>query len=190
MMQPETGGAPPPGHHHGPGAPSQIDDSQEHSADHADHAAATRPSEAANSELDSVFDAYFAIQRALSHDQFEPGQRAGEALVRAIEASSVVPLDSGLRESAKRISAAKDMETARAAFESVSNEMMVIAKKAGTGTRQRVLIYHCPMAFDNRGADWMQEKEGVENPYFGASMFNCGSLKESIDGRQEEAADE
>ena len=39
------------------------------------------------------------------------------------------------------------------------------------------------MAFDNRGARWMQDVEGLENPYFGSAMFTCGILKELIDAK-------
>lgn len=42
----------------------------------------------------------------------------------------------------------------------------------GTGP---VRLFHCPMAFDDAGADWLQSGEATENPYFGASMFRCGS---------------
>jgi hypothetical protein len=39
---------------------------------------------------------------------------------------------------------------------------------------------HCPMAFDNRGADWLAPSRDVHNPYFGASMPNCGSVEETF----------
>ena len=35
---------------------------------------------------------------------------------------------------------------------------------------------YCPMAFDNRGAAWLQIEEVKANPYFGASMLRCGTL--------------
>jgi Cu(I)/Ag(I) efflux system membrane fusion protein len=36
------------------------------------------------------------------------------------------------------------------------------------------------MAFNNRGADWLQNQTGVENPYFGSAMFRCGDQVEII----------
>ena len=36
------------------------------------------------------------------------------------------------------------------------------------------------MAFDNRGAYWLQEDETVLNPYFGAAMLRCGEMKEVL----------
>ncbi len=38
----------------------------------------------------------------------------------------------------------------------------------------------CPMAFDNKGADWLQMDEDIRNPYFGASMLKCGEVVEVI----------
>ncbi|HEY5626497.1 MAG TPA: hypothetical protein VIR79_00985, partial [Nitrospira sp.] len=40
--------------------------------------------------------------------------------------------------------------------------------------------FHCPMAFDGRGADWLQMTERTENPFFGSAMFRCGALEDSI----------
>ena len=36
------------------------------------------------------------------------------------------------------------------------------------------------MAFNNKGADWLQNKTGTENPYFGKMMFSCGDQVEVI----------
>ena len=49
----------------------------------------------------------------------------------------------------------------------------------GTGP---VRLFHCPMAFDDAGADWLQSGETTANPYFGARMFRCGSQKEILAG--------
>jgi hypothetical protein len=32
------------------------------------------------------------------------------------------------------------------------------------------------MAFDFRGASWLQASEKVANPYFGESMLRCGTV--------------
>ena len=33
---------------------------------------------------------------------------------------------------------------------------------------------------DGTGADWLQSREGTENPYYGSQMFRCGSQTESL----------
>jgi hypothetical protein len=51
------------------------------------------------------------------------------------------------------------------------------------------------MAVGGKGAYWLQNKTGVENPYYGSAMFTCGeqvetiypaSLKENPEGRNHE----
>ena len=41
-------------------------------------------------------------------------------------------------------------------------------------------LTHCPMAFDFRGADWLQSHDVIDNPYFGAEMLRCGTVRESL----------
>jgi Cu(I)/Ag(I) efflux system membrane fusion protein len=42
-------------------------------------------------------------------------------------------------------------------------------------------VQHCPMAFDNKGADWISKEEAIQNPYFGDKMMRCGVVKTTID---------
>lgn len=195
MMQPEAGGTP-PGHAHGGHAPAGTEAPKpkepDPSADHAARVHIELP-EAARTALDQAYDGYFAMHNALSHDQHAPTKGQAKLLLEAAETidKASLPdgpraewrsLQSGLRSSAEGTLAAKNIESARAAFEGVSNSMIAVAKQFGTGRRAQLRVYHCPMAFDNRGARWMQDKEGLENPYFGSAMFTCGVWKESIEG--------
>ncbi len=36
------------------------------------------------------------------------------------------------------------------------------------------------MAFNNKGADWLQMDKDTRNPYFGASTLKCGQVMEVI----------
>jgi Cu(I)/Ag(I) efflux system membrane fusion protein len=36
---------------------------------------------------------------------------------------------------------------------------------------------HCPMAFDNKGANWLQAESKLANPYYGAMMLRCGETR-------------
>jgi Cu(I)/Ag(I) efflux system membrane fusion protein len=42
---------------------------------------------------------------------------------------------------------------------------------------------HCPMAFNNKGADWLQADNEIRNLYFGASMLKCGEVTEEINAQ-------
>jgi Cu(I)/Ag(I) efflux system membrane fusion protein len=36
------------------------------------------------------------------------------------------------------------------------------------------------MAFDNKGASWLQKDEDIRNPYFGAAMYKCGEVTRQL----------
>ena len=41
-------------------------------------------------------------------------------------------------------------------------------------------VVHCPMAFDGEGADWLSATPEVLNPYFGAQMLRCGTVRRAL----------
>ena len=41
-------------------------------------------------------------------------------------------------------------------------------------------IQHCPMADENKGADWLSMEKEILNPYFGKSMLTCGEVTGTI----------
>jgi len=43
-----------------------------------------------------------------------------------------------------------------------------------------VYVQHCPMAFNDRGADWLAYEDQILNPYFGDQMLRCGVVQDSI----------
>ena len=47
----------------------------------------------------------------------------------------------------------------------------------GNPTDAPVRRAHCPMAFGDRGATWLQRGDAVDNPYFGDRMRTCGSIR-------------
>jgi Cu(I)/Ag(I) efflux system membrane fusion protein len=79
-----------------------------------------------------------------------------------------------------RMDKAADIHNVREVFLELSNALVPMLKQFGSGLEQEILIYHCPMAFRGKGGDWVQNKSGIENPYFGSSMFSCGELKERL----------
>jgi len=156
-----------------------------------------RPAPEFINRLDAPFAAYFVLQDALSHDKWDEARAATGKLEHAVGA--LADLSAGgevgaawktdftaLKKSVTTLAASSDMKTIRIAYQPVSNTMITIAKRYGTSGRFAVRRYHCPMAFDDKGADWLQNKSGIENPYFGAEMFSCGVLKEVITEGPEE----
>jgi Cu(I)/Ag(I) efflux system membrane fusion protein len=79
-----------------------------------------------------------------------------------------------------RMDKAPDIQDVREGFLKLSSALVPMLKQFGSGLEQEILIYHCPMAFRGKGGDWIQNKSGIENPYFGSSMFTCGELIERL----------
>ena len=58
----------------------------------------------------------------------------------------------------------------------------VLAISFGFGETMPVFQHHCPMAFGNKGAIWLQKDDQTRNPYFGSTMLKCADRVELIDG--------
>ncbi|MFQ5422672.1 MAG: heavy metal-binding domain-containing protein [Phycisphaerae bacterium] len=141
--------------------------------------------------FDAVLSAYFRLQTALSKDDLRAAKGAFESLQAALDTVDTGllahsseqawrTLRVSLARSMERTSAAPDLDKARAAFRPLSDTIYAIASRFGTSGGRSIRRFHCPMAFNNRGADWLQTAEKAENPYFGAAMYRCGVLTETL----------
>ncbi len=140
--------------------------------------------------IDSVFMAYFSIQQALSKDFLDGAHSGAREFVHQIGVVDTTVLESGVRRQWMQIAArmrvdaeavhvAATVEQARRTFAGLSTALTEIARDFGVGG-DSVYLFHCPMAFDNAGADWLQRAEDTENPYFGSQMYRCGSRLETF----------
>ncbi len=87
--------------------------------------------------------------------------------------------ENSLNKALEEISKTNDVEKNRLVFINLSKEMINIVKVFGF--QEPVYIVHCPMADNNRGADWISFKNEVVNPYFGDKMLHCGKVKQVIE---------
>ncbi len=137
-------------------------------------------------EIDRVYDAYFGLQQALSLDEGPTARQAAGELAAVLAQLTGAGLPAGgvdtweqdrgqLEAAARAVQAAADIAAARTAFEPLSVAMIAAAQRYGSVAERPILRYHCPMAFDWEGADWLQNVEGTTNPYFGSAMYKCGS---------------
>ncbi len=53
-------------------------------------------------------------------------------------------------------------------------------EKLGVQTTGPIFEMYCPMAFDDKGATWLQKEEEIQNPYFGAAMLKCGEVSRRL----------
>jgi Cu(I)/Ag(I) efflux system membrane fusion protein len=186
MMNPE-GAAPAPQHHHG----------QETAV--ASHGEKQKPPakkkiqvpKEFQEQLESVYTAYFDLQQALSQDNPENARKAANASLSALDKVDMNLLEEesheiwmkilkALMANLNKINKSEDIQSIRENFNALSQAMKDVARMYGATGKQPIMLYYCPMAFDDRGAEWLQNKEGVENPYFGSMMFRCGEIRDVL----------
>ena len=85
----------------------------------------------------------------------------------------------GLEKHSKKITQLQDIEKQRKQFEGISGLMIPVLKAFGV-EGMTVYIQHCPMAFNNKGGDWLSTEMQIRNPYFGDRMMKCGSVTGTI----------
>ncbi len=141
-------------------------------------------------QFDQVLERYFTVHHALSLDSLDTAQMAANDLQKAVTAVEVkllnppmyakwLEIEPGIVSAARQIASSANITEARVVFNQLSSAMAGAARIFGSA-RFSVFVYHCPMAFDGEGADWLQDTEGTANPYYGSSMFKCGSQTEII----------
>ena len=178
MMSPEGGGQP-PGHDH------SKNPQKETSADKEKKIELFETPETFKSQLDGVFSAYFMIHQTLSQDDFTGAQESAQRLLTALDAVDMKLLEDPahmawmgyyktLKKRTQEIMDTDTIELARSAFSTLSDALYKAARQFGTSGTQPVLRFYCSMAANGKGAYWLQNKTGVENPYYGSAMFACG----------------
>ena len=78
------------------------------------------------------------------------------------------------------IKSGDDIAEVRKNFALISDEFAVILNIFGAPSSEKIFRIKCPMAFNNRGATWLQKDDDIRNPYFGASMYKCGEVIEEF----------
>ncbi len=139
------------------------------------------------SSLDALYQAYFELSEALSLDKTGDADAVLKSLdsiqsdlLDGEESENWESLFRRIQKSAKKTAKEGKLVDRRAAFEPLSMAMISLAESFGASGEVPVHLYHCPMAFDWKGADWLQMRDGVENPYFGSQMYRCGTFEETI----------
>jgi Cu(I)/Ag(I) efflux system membrane fusion protein len=146
-------------------------------------------------QLGDVADAYLSLQLALSEDDDERAAAAAREIADMLRAIDMGALDGEahaawmeaappLARAAGAAARTDDIEPRRIAFGELSVQLIDVLERFGHERDGPGLsVFHCPMALDGEGGDWIQTGEETANPYYGASMYRCGSLDRSIEGR-------
>lgn len=150
-------------------------------------------------QLSAVVEAVFVIGSALAGDSLPKATAAAAAVAQALTAVDMTALNgpphaewmrqrARLEDAVQQLSTAADIAVARRHFETVSTLGATLVQTFGVRSGMAIYRVHCPMAFDNRGADWLQPDREVRNPYFGAAMLSCGEITATLAAPTESAA--
>jgi Cu(I)/Ag(I) efflux system membrane fusion protein len=137
--------------------------------------------------LAAVVEAYLPLQAALAADDDGAAKAAAGAVAEQLAAIDGAAADippataeawtdhaAALAAAARLTVEAGDIAARRAAFQPLSDSLWTALDRFGVGEVRPVRRFHCPMAFDDTGADWLQDGTVTANPYFGATMLRCG----------------
>ena len=161
-------------------------------AGHAEHATTRlEVPEPFARQIAAVLQAYFNLQGALAADDRTAAHRSVAELRSTAEQVDDRELSDATRrvwhrerENLRTILSAlegqEELREIRAAFSQISGEMEGLVQRFGAGPAGPVYRVHCPMAFGNQGAWWLQQTEEIRNPYFGATMLKCHDRLEKI----------
>ncbi len=75
-----------------------------------------------------------------------------------------------------------DLRRELKAIARLSHELL---ESIGNRSSRELRWAFCPMAFEGRGAHWIQGPGELINPYFGASMLHCGTFEQSFEAAKQ-----
>ena len=139
--------------------------------------------------LGSLANLYFPLWRALAGDDLHAARQSAQALESGTHQFQGLPGDAtstaffgrmlaSLSGHASALAQAEDIAGARVVFEHVSNSLIRAVRSVGLPDGFGVYLAYCPMTFEGRRADWLQDNRALLNPYFGATMLRCGDFDE------------
>ncbi|GAB6096980.1 hypothetical protein JCM14469_32340 [Desulfatiferula olefinivorans] len=136
--------------------------------------------------LKAVYDDYLAFKDALAADDIDTARARASAFKARIEDTSPSALHGtwlkvreALVGTLAHAAHQESLADLRKTFQAVSRSMVDMAR--GLGPADRTLyVQHCPMADDNKGADWLSADKEIRNPYYGKSMLSCGEVTATI----------
>ncbi|MEO6407020.1 MAG: DUF3347 domain-containing protein [Ferruginibacter sp.] len=134
---------------------------------------------------------YLQVKNAFTKDDSKGAATAGNALATLLtnatttslvaeKQKTFADLQDDMKEHAEHIGTNPGkIAHQREHFIMLSSDMADFIKTFGNAGQ---ILYkdHCPMANDGKGANWISEVKEIHNPYLGAKMPSCGTVKATI----------
>ncbi|MDT0645744.1 efflux RND transporter periplasmic adaptor subunit [Zunongwangia sp. F260] len=149
----------------------------------------TLPVEARN-QAASIVETYLELKDALTEDDFDSAEKFAESLGRKLAniepeelqeeaGASLAFYKEQLQERTLAITSAGDISEMRSNFDELST-VMIDFVSTFRPVDTSLFVQHCPMADNDRGADWLSLSREIRNPYYGEAMLTCGEVSKEI----------
>lgn len=123
-----------------------------------------------------------ALELATAADSLKVNEIKGDSLgVIKLTAQDYAGTISG---SAKGLAGENNIEAKRKEFKMIADALYTLFQTVRY-KEQKIYWIHCPMAFNNTGAYWINQDSTVRNPYFGEKMLTCGTVEGTLDFTQQ-----
>lgn len=152
-------------------------------------------SAAFDASFETVLNSYYALRDALvSGDTAAANTAAGNLIqsadelkldeLKSIDTSNIIiptakTYTGGISSEGKGLLGENNIEEKRKSFQMISGNLFDLTRTVRF-SKEKVYLLHCPMAFNNTGADWLSNSKEIRNPYFGDKMLTCGAVKDSV----------
>lgn len=189
-MMGEGGAASPAGHIHT--LPSTTTETHSgHTALEQEPGKAEPVSSVFRKQLGKAVLSYTMLAEALAADKDKDARKSAEDIVKALASveGSLLPATmqkewngilESINDSVASVRKGSDIAGTRKAFDIISKTIIAAVTKMGADAGKPIFELFCPMAFDNRGAFWLQTDQEIRNPYFGAQMLSCGEVRRKL----------
>ncbi len=142
-------------------------------------------------QLNMIYNSYFAIRKALADDDFKTAMaktkylgvmlgHVSSASLKGNSLSAWKKTAGEIREIVKQAVESKDINSLREDFSNLSSIIDELAGQFGASKKMTIIKFKCPMAFNNKGASWLQRTDKIANPYLGKTMLECGEKVEDL----------
>lgn len=143
-----------------------------------------------SAHINEILSHYSHVKHALTKDDAAEAKNGATMLLQVISQfdNSLFPADqkaeyakhiNGIKEHADAIAKSANVDAERMHFAELSSHMYGLIKAFGAG--KKIYYDHCPMAFGNKGANWLNESSAIQNPYMGTKMPECGTVEQVIE---------
>ena len=150
-------------------------------------------SDSFNTSFNAVLTAYYDLKNAFIKEDINVINNISTSLIAKASALKINELKAdslivntaklytqNLQDELSGLVKEADLENKRKSFQIVTNDMYDLIRTVKYD-RAKVYLQHCPMAFKNKGADWLSNSAEIENPYLPKMMLDCGVIKDSVD---------